>query len=41
VKIPGSRQLKEYVKLLAERAEDVRGGQVDPRDDNMLKIVRR
>jgi N12 class adenine-specific DNA methylase/superfamily II DNA/RNA helicase len=39
VKIPGSRQLKEYVKLLAKRAEDVRGGQVDPRDDNMLKIV--
>ena len=39
VKIPGSRQLKEYVKLLAERAEEVRGGQVDPRADNMLKIV--
>ena len=39
VKIPGSRQLKEYVKVLAERAEEVRGGQVDPRDDNMLQIV--
>jgi len=39
VKIPGSRQLKQYVKLLAKRAEDVRGGQVDSRDDNMLKIV--
>jgi N12 class adenine-specific DNA methylase len=39
VKIPGSRQLKEYVKILAERAEEIRGGQVDPRDDNMLKVV--
>jgi hypothetical protein len=39
VKIPGSRQLKEYVKILAKRAEEVRGGQVDPREDNMLKIV--
>ena len=37
VKIPGSRQLKEYVKILAERAEEIRGGQVDPRDDNMLE----
>lgn len=39
VKIPGSRQLKEYVKILAERAGEIRGGQVDPREDNMLKVV--
>jgi len=35
----GSRAVEEYVKLLAKRAEDVRGGQVlGPRDDNMLKL---
>lgn len=39
VKIPGSRQLKEFVKILAERAGEIRGGQVDPREDNMLKVV--
>src|SRR5512138_563388 len=39
VKIPGSKQLKEFVKLLAKRAEEVRSGRVEPRDDNMLKIV--
>jgi N12 class adenine-specific DNA methylase len=41
VKIPGSKQLKEFVKLLAKRAEAIRGGQVDPREDNMLTVVRR
>ena len=39
VKIPGSKQLKEFVKLLAKRAEAIRGGNVDPREDNMLKVV--
>ena len=39
VRMPGSKALKEYVKILAKRAEEVRSGQVDPRDDNMLKIV--
>jgi len=39
VKMPGSKLLKEFVKELAERAEEVRGGKVDPKDDNMLKIV--
>jgi N12 class adenine-specific DNA methylase len=41
VSLPGSPQLKEFVQELAERAEAVRGGHVDPRADNMLKIVRR
>ena len=39
IKMPGSRHLKEFVKELAERAEEVRGGKVDPKDDNMLKII--
>jgi superfamily II DNA/RNA helicase len=39
VKLPGSRQLKEYVKVLAKRAEAIRGGNVDPREDNMLRVV--
>ncbi len=39
IKMPGSRHLKEFVRELAERAEEVRGGKVDPKDDNMLKII--
>jgi N12 class adenine-specific DNA methylase len=39
IRMPGSKQLKDYVKSLARRAERVRSGQVDPKDDNMLKIV--
>jgi N12 class adenine-specific DNA methylase len=39
VSLPGSSQLKEFVKELAERAEAVRGGHVDPRVDNMLRIT--
>lgn len=39
VKMPGSKQLKEFVQTLAERAEEIRSGKVDPKDDNMLKIV--
>jgi len=41
VRMPGSKPLKEYVKALAKRAEEVRSGRVEPKDDNMLKIVRR
>jgi len=41
VSLLGPAQLKEFVQELAERAEAVRGGHVDPRVDNMLKIVRR
>lgn len=39
IKMPGSKPLKEFVQELAERAEKVRGGKVDPKDDNMLKII--
>ena len=30
---------KEYMKQLAQRAEMIHGGNVDPREDNMLKIT--
>lgn len=39
VKMPGSKLLREFVKVLAERAEKVRSGKIDPKDDNMLKIT--
>jgi len=39
VRMPGSKPLKEYVKSLAKRADEVRSGRVEPKDDNMLKIV--
>lgn len=39
VKMPGSKLLKEFVRVLAERAEEVRSGKIDPKDDNMLKIT--
>ncbi len=32
-------QLKEYVRTLVERAEEIRGGHVDPRVDNMLCVT--
>jgi len=35
-----SEEQKEMVEAFSERAEQVRGGVVDPRVDNMLKIVR-
>lgn len=35
-----SDEQKEMVEAFSERAEQVRGGAVDPRVDNMLKIVR-
>ncbi len=38
VVVPASRGLKNYIGLLGERADAVRGGNVDPEDDNMLKI---
>ena len=34
-----SETQEEMVSAFAERAEDVRGGNVDPRTDNMLKIT--
>jgi N12 class adenine-specific DNA methylase/GGDEF domain-containing protein/2'-5' RNA ligase len=39
VSVPASDVLEEYVKDLMARAERVKGGQVDPRIDNMLKIT--
>ena len=36
---PASPALKEFVGTLVERAQKLRGGGVDPRTDNMLKIT--
>ena len=36
---PGSPELKEFVDGLARRAEALRHGRIDPREDNMLKIT--
>lgn len=39
VSCPASPQLKEYVQELVGRAEAIRRGHVDPRDDNMLSVT--
>ncbi|HWC59167.1 MAG TPA: DEAD/DEAH box helicase, partial [Verrucomicrobiae bacterium] len=36
---PTSPELKEFVESLAKRAEALKHGRVDPREDNMLKIT--
>ena len=36
---PASAELKEFVEGLARRAEALKRGRVDPREDNMLKIT--
>jgi N12 class adenine-specific DNA methylase len=36
---PSHPLLSAFVRLLGRRAEMIRGGQVDPKDDNMLKIT--
>jgi len=36
---PASAELKEFVEGLARRAEALKHGRVDPREDNMLKIT--
>jgi len=36
---PCSRELKEIVQSLVERAEALRGGRIDPREDNMLLVT--
>jgi N12 class adenine-specific DNA methylase len=36
---PASPELKKFVEGLAKRAEALRHGRVDPREDNMLKIT--
>jgi N12 class adenine-specific DNA methylase/SAM-dependent methyltransferase len=38
VVVPSTPELKAYVASLAKRADRVRGGGVDPSEDNMLKI---
>ena len=40
VSVKPSEIQKEIVESLADRAQDVRDKKVDPREDNMLKIVR-
>jgi N12 class adenine-specific DNA methylase/type I restriction-modification system DNA methylase subunit len=39
VAAPASPELKAYVQTLVERAQRLKSGGVDPRDDNMLKIT--
>jgi len=39
VSAPCSPRLKKFVETLVKRAEKIKGGNVDPRDDNMLKIT--
>jgi len=39
VAAPASPELKDYVQTLVARSERLRAGQVDPREDNMLKIT--
>lgn len=39
VNAPCSPELKAFVTTLAKRAEKLKGGAVDPREDNMLKIT--
>jgi len=36
---PASAELKEFVEGLAKRAEALKRGRIDPREDNMLKIT--
>lgn len=39
VSAPCSPELKKVVQKLVERAEDLRTGRVDPREDNMLLVT--
>lgn len=39
VSAPCSQRLKKFVESLVKRAEKIKGGKVDPKDDNMLKIT--
>ncbi len=39
VSVPGSPALVAFVKSLGRRADRIRSGQVDPSEDNMLKIT--
>ncbi len=37
--VPRSAALEEFLKEISKRADEVRGGKVDPKEDNMLKIT--
>lgn len=39
IKVPATPEQKAYVKELAERAEQIANGLVDPSEDNLLKIT--
>jgi len=39
VSAPTSPELKRFVEQLVKRTEKIKSGQVDPKDDNMLKIT--
>ena len=39
VALPPSPQQKQMVADLADRAEEIRAGNVDPTEDNMLKVT--
>src|ERR1051325_5785894 len=39
VSAPCSKELKEIVQSLVERAEALRSGRIDPREDNMLLVT--
>lgn len=39
VSAPSSPELKRFVDQLVKRVEKIKGGRVDPREDNMLKVT--
>lgn len=39
VSAPATPELKRFVEHLVARVEKIKGGKVDPRDDNMLKVT--
>jgi N12 class adenine-specific DNA methylase len=39
ISAPSSAELKRYVDALVSRTEKIKGGRVDPREDNMLKVT--
>ncbi len=39
ISAPGTPELKEFVDQLVKRTERIKNGQIDPREDNMLKIT--
>ena len=39
ISAPSSPELQRFVEQLVKRTEQIKGGRIDPRDDNMLKIT--